>query len=105
LKKAMLVSVAMTGALLGTCGASGKEAPSAAPTAPPRLDLFPEAPERPIVVRACAACHAPEIVIAKRHSADEWDEIIAKMVDRGAVANEREQQQILDYLVRFFGPT
>ena len=66
--------------------------------------LFPEAPERALVVRACAACHAPELVVAKRHTPDEWDEIIAKMVDRGAVANEDEQQQILEYLARFYGP-
>ena len=67
--------------------------------------IFPEAPQRALVVRACAACHQPEIVIAKRHTAPEWDDIIAKMVDRGAVANDEEQQQILEYLVKFFGPT
>lgn len=55
-------------------------------------------------MRACAACHAPEIVVAKRHTADEWDEIIAKMVDRGAAATDAEQEQILEYLTKFFGP-
>jgi hypothetical protein len=69
-----------------------------------RADVFPPAPERDLVVRTCAACHAPEIVVAKHHTADEWDEIIAKMVDRGAVATEDEQQQILSYLAKFFGP-
>jgi competence protein ComEA len=55
-------------------------------------------------VRTCAVCHPPEIVIAKRHTADEWDEIIAKMVDPGAVATDAEQEQILLYLAKFFGP-
>lgn len=67
-------------------------------------NVFPDAPQRELVVRACAACHAPETVIAKRHSAQEWDDLIARMVDRGAVANDEEQQQILEYLVKFFGP-
>jgi len=67
--------------------------------------MFPAAPERDLVVRACTACHAPELVIAKRHTPEEWDDIIAKMVDRGAQANDAQQQQILAYLVRFFGPT
>jgi hypothetical protein len=67
--------------------------------------VFPAAPERDLVVRTCTACHAPELVIAKRHTAEEWDDIIAKMVDRGAQANDTEQQQILAYLVRFFGPS
>lgn len=65
--------------------------------------VFPDAPQRNLVVRACAACHAPEMVVAKPHTAEEWDDIIAKMVDRGAVATDEEQQQILDYLVKFFG--
>jgi len=67
--------------------------------------VFPAAPERDLVARACTACHAPELVVAKRHTPEEWDDIIAKMVDRGAQANDAEQQQILAYLVRFFGPT
>lgn len=66
--------------------------------------VFPAGAERDLVVRTCTACHAPELVIAKRHTAEEWDDIIAKMVDRGAQANDTEQQQILEYLVRFFGP-
>jgi cytochrome c5 len=77
--------------------AAARSVPSGAAAA------LPEAPERDLVVRACTACHAPEVVIAKRHSAEEWDEIVAKMVDRGAVASEEEQQQILEYLVRYFG--
>ena len=74
------------------------------PTPSVGTNVFPAAAERNLVVRTCAACHAPEIVVAKRHTPDEWDEIIAKMVDRGAVATEDEQQQILSYLARFFGP-
>lgn len=69
-----------------------------------RADVLPAAPERNLVIRTCAACHAPEVVVAKRHTADEWDAIIAKMVDRGAVATDDEQQQILSYLAKYFGP-
>jgi cytochrome c5 len=83
-------------------------ASAAAPTPAPDSNIgaavLPAAPARALVVRTCAACHAPEIVVAKRHTADEWDEIIAKMVDRGALATEDEQQQILSYLAKFFGP-
>lgn len=68
------------------------------------LKVFPEDPLRELVVRTCAACHPPEQVVAKRHTPEEWDDIIARMIDRGAVATDEEQQQILGYLVRFFGP-
>ena len=68
---------------------------------PPKA--LPPAPERDLVVRVCSACHPPELVTGKRHTADEWDEIIAKMVDHGAQATESEQDQIFAYLVRFYG--
>ena len=106
---AVAASVATTAAVAVAAvpPASSAAASRATAAATPQVStqLFPEAPERPIVVRACAACHAPELVVAKRHTADEWDEIIAKMVDRGAIATEDEQQQILEYLLRFYGPS
>jgi hypothetical protein len=69
----------------------------------PSRDTFPAAPEHDLVVKVCSGCHVPEMVTAKRHTADEWDEIIAKMVDHGAQATDAEQDQILAYLVRFYG--
>ena len=95
---ALIIALGTSAVVLATEGA--------APTVPAALNtnVFPAAPQRDLVVRACAACHAPELVVAKRHTVDEWDEIIAKMVDRGAVASEPEQQQILEYLAKFFGP-
>jgi hypothetical protein len=63
---------------------------------------LPDDPKRALVVRACTGCHPPELIAQKRRTADEWDDLIAKMVDRGAVASEREQQQIFEYLVKYF---
>ena len=92
-----------------TAGASRADEPAEATddraAASNGSSVFPAAPERDLVVRTCTACHAPELVITKRHTPEEWDDIIAKMVDRGAQANDTEQQQILAYLVRFFGPS
>jgi hypothetical protein len=67
-------------------------------------NMFPAAPERELLVRVCTSCHAPELVVSKRHTPEEWDDIIATMVDHGAQATDEEQQRILTYLVRFFGP-
>ncbi|MBV8805075.1 MAG: hypothetical protein JO042_08510 [Sinobacteraceae bacterium] len=68
---------------------------------PPKA--LPAAPEHDLVVRVCTGCHVPEMVTAKRHTPEEWDEIIAKMVDHGAQATQAEQDLILAYLVRFYG--
>jgi hypothetical protein len=67
-------------------------------------DLLPEDPAKPLVVRACTTCHQAPQIVAKRHTAEEWDQLVGVMVDRGARANEDEQQQIVDYLTKYFGP-
>jgi cytochrome c5 len=69
------------------------------------FDTLPADADRDLVIRTCAACHPPEVVVAKRHTEAEWDSIIAKMVDHGAVANEAEQVRILEYFLRHFGTT
>ena len=67
-------------------------------------DILPEAPAKALVVRACTACHQAPQIVAKRLSADEWDAMLGKMVDRGATLTEDEQDQVYDYLVKYFGP-
>jgi hypothetical protein len=67
-------------------------------------DVLPEAPAKALVVRACTSCHQAPQFVAKRHTAEEWDELVAKMVDRGARLTEAEQDQVYAYLVRYFGP-
>lgn len=66
-------------------------------------DILPDAPAKAIVVRACTACHqAPQIVV-KRRTADDWDLVIGKMIDRGARLTNAEEDQVYDYLVKYFG--
>jgi hypothetical protein len=47
-------------------------------------------------------CHAIELVVLRKRSADEWDTQIAKMVGYGAKASDAEQEQIFQYLVNNF---
>lgn len=77
-------------------------AAASAPAAP--NDVLPEGPGKALIVRACTNCHQAPMVIAKRRTADQWDEVIGKMVDRGARLTEAEQDQVYDYLTRNFGP-
>jgi len=66
-------------------------------------DILPEAPAKVLVVRACTGCHQAPQVVAKRLTAEEWDVMLGKMVDRGARLTEAEQDQVYDYLVTYFG--
>lgn len=78
--------------------------PGAAPD-PTSIDTatLPPGAHRDLVVRTCAMCHPIDIVVQKRRSQDEWDLLIARMVDHGARASEDEQQLIFEYLVKNFG--
>jgi cytochrome c5 len=75
----------------------------AQPPAQTSGDILPESPGKALVVSACTTCHQAEVVVAKRRTAAEWDEVIGKMVDRGATLSDAEQDQIYDYLVKNFG--
>jgi hypothetical protein len=92
--------------LLGATPAKAETSATATP-APAHTDpppkILPPAPEHDLVARVCTGCHVPEMLVSKRHTADEWDDIIARMVDHGAQATDAQQEQILSYLVRFYG--
>jgi hypothetical protein len=67
-------------------------------------DVLPAAPARAIVLRACTSCHQPTVIVSKPHTADEWDEIVGKMIGRGAELTDAEQDQVIAYLAQNFGP-
>ena len=66
-------------------------------------DILPEAPAKALVVRACTACHQAPQVVAKRRAPEDWDAMLGKMLDRGAQLTEAEQDQVYEYLVKYFG--
>ena len=66
-------------------------------------DILPEAPAKALVVRACTACHQAPQIVAQRRTAEEWDTMVSKMVDRGATLTDEEQDQVYDYLLKYFG--
>ena len=66
--------------------------------------VLPEAPAKAVILRACTGCHQPTVIVAKSHTADEWDEIVGKMIGRGAELTDAEQDQIIAYLAKNFAP-
>jgi len=97
----LLALVASASIVAPALALAAEPAAPADPSPPPKT--LPAAPEHDLVARVCTTCHVPEVVTAKRRTSEEWDDIIAKMVDHGAQASDAEQDQILAYLVRFYG--
>lgn len=63
-----------------------------------------QAPERPLVQRACTTCHAASQVVARRRTGHEWQEVVDKMIEHGAKVSDAEYEKIVAYLTKNYGP-
>ena len=54
--------------------------------------------------RLCVKCHSPEQAASIRQSRTQWEETLAKMAGLGAEGSEQDYEQVLNYLVKNFGP-
>ena len=53
--------------------------------------------------RVCVLCHTPERIVSVRKTKVEWEEIIDKMITRGAQVTDDNYGPIEDYLLRNYG--
>jgi cytochrome c5 len=81
--------------------AASRSLQAQAPAATPPL---PDGPGRAQVTMQCANCHALDVALSKRGTADEWSAIVKTMVERGAVITNADAATIAAYLGQHFGP-
>jgi mono/diheme cytochrome c family protein len=84
----LAVSLLTAGTLLSQSPPRGNRPPAS----------FPEAPGRDTVVKVCGGCHGADVVVSKGMSRQQWSDVIASMVTRGAKGTEQEFAKVLDYL-------
>jgi competence ComEA-like helix-hairpin-helix protein len=79
---------------------------SVAQSAPakPDADKLADGPGEKLVEKACISCHNAHVIVIKRASADDWAEDVDKMVARGAVLTDDENDQVVEYLSTHYGP-
>src|SRR5579859_5275483 len=73
------------------------------PVAPAQTE-YPDGPGKATFLKICSNCHAPDNVIGKGLSADDWTEVLNKMIQNGAQGTDDEFGAILDYLSTNFPP-
>ncbi len=73
-------------------------------TITPAQTEFPDGPGKAPFLKICSNCHGPENVIGKGQSADDWTEVLNKMIQNGAQGTDDEFGAILDYLSTNFPP-
>ena len=56
-----------------------------------------------LVEERCVGCHALTIVETSQKTREEWEVTVLRMVERGARLNDRQAQEIIDYLSSTYG--
>ena len=62
-----------------------------------------EDPAAPVFVQTCVKCHEAARITALRRTKVEWEEVINKMIERGATGTEKEFEAVYAYLLRNYG--
>ena len=65
--------------------------------------LLPAGPQKDSMVKLCVGCHEIDLVVARRHTREEWDGVVEDMIARGAKGSEEELALIAEYLSKYLG--
>src|SRR5712692_7864060 len=60
-------------------------------------------PAAAVFAQTCAKCHDGARITAMRRTSAEWEDIIKKMMEKGAQGTEKDFETIYDYLLRNYG--
>jgi quinoprotein glucose dehydrogenase len=66
---------------------------------------LPPGPGRDLVAANCSTCHAIGLAVAKRQTAEEWRDVLQRMVEFGAALSQQDLAAIHGYLSANFAPT
>ena len=64
---------------------------------------LPAGPGKDLVAKVCIDCHSAATFRKMRMNEDQWTDKVGDMVDRGAKADDKQQAEIVAYLVQNFG--
>jgi cytochrome c2 len=57
-----------------------------------------------LLSQRCTVCHTLERVESKHKTQDEWKQTVDRMVGKGAVLNSEEENALVEYLTKTYGP-
>ena len=57
----------------------------------------------PLLIKLCVGCHEIDLVVARRHTRQEWDGVVQDMIARGSKGTEEELSFVAEYLSKHFG--
>jgi competence protein ComEA len=60
-------------------------------------------PQSEAFLKVCSSCHDAERILSNRRTRTQWQEVIEKMIERGAEGTDDDFTAVEEYLVRHFG--
>ncbi|MEP6914899.1 MAG: helix-hairpin-helix domain-containing protein [Acidobacteriota bacterium] len=60
-------------------------------------------PQSEAFLRVCSSCHDAERILSNRRTRTQWEEVIEKMVERGAEGTDADFTAVEEYLLQHFG--
>ena len=97
-----LLLTTLGGALL-TFTALTAASPGQAGSQPPSSGSPAEDPANDLFIQTCNRCHDAARITALRRTKTEWEEVINKMIERGATGSEEDFMTVFGYLRRHYG--
>ena len=71
---------------------------------PPAAATSSDAEDAALVSRMCGGqCHAPAEVLTKRRTKTDWQDVLDRMVEKGATGPSKDFERVLAYLCRTYG--
>lgn len=65
---------------------------------------LPDAAGKDTVQRVCGACHPATVVVGQGRTREEWGQVVASMISRGAKGSASDFATVTDYLAKNLGP-
>ena len=103
-----LIGIAASALLTSTLSASPTSGQSSTqpPTAPAQQQSASNPADDPandLFIQTCNRCHDAARITAVRRTKTEWEEVINKMIERGATGSEEDFVTVFGYLRRHYG--
>src|SRR6187431_2920910 len=72
-------------------------------TAAQQAQAAADDPAAGVFTETCGKCHDAARIVAMRRTSAEWEDIIKKMIEKGAPGSEKDFETVYDYLLRHYG--
>jgi competence ComEA-like helix-hairpin-helix protein len=94
---------ALLAAMLVAAAPSARPAPFTPPAPQQSAHSAADDPYAELFAQTCNRCHDGARITAVRRTRDEWQDVITKMIEKGAMGSEEDFLNVFGYLRRHYG--